>query len=71
MATDEVTKQNPQEFFEAIGDKVKTFQSPQNGAADAKDDDEPRPVEEIESLCMNCGKNVRRKPHLLCEASGS
>ena len=62
MSTDdqkaEVTqKQDPQEFFQAIGDKVKNFSSPQNGDA-AKDDDERPPVEEIESLCMNCGKNV-------------
>lgn len=47
-------KQDPKEFFETIGDKVKNF-SETNGA----DDDDDRPaVEEVESLCMNCGKNV-------------
>lgn len=51
-------KQNPSEFFEAIGDKVKNFDSTTtNGDSAAADDDRP-PVEEIESLCMNCGKNV-------------
>lgn len=46
-------KQDPKEFFETIGDKVKNF-SETNGA----DDDDDRPaVEEVESLCMNCGKN--------------
>lgn len=47
-------KQDPNEFFQTIGDKVKNF-SETNGA---EDDDRP-PVEEIESLCMTCGKNVR------------
>lgn len=40
------SKTNSSEFFQAIGDKV------------AGDDDQ-KVVEEIESLCMNCGKNVR------------
>lgn len=39
------SKMTPPDFFQAIGDKV------------AGDDDQ-KVVEEIESLCMNCGKNV-------------
>ncbi|KAF9877622.1 zinc finger protein zpr1 [Colletotrichum karsti] len=38
------SKTNPTEFFQAIGDKV-------------SGDDDQKVVEEIESLCMNCGKN--------------
>lgn len=51
-------KQDPKEFFETIGDKVKNF-SQTNGADD--EDDGPA-VEEVESLCMTCGKNVRFPP---------
>ena len=58
MTTDETNKQTPQEFFESIGDKVKNFAP---AAADTEDADDERAVEEIESLCMNCGKNVSRK----------
>uniref|UniRef100_L2GEG7 Zinc finger protein zpr1 n=1 Tax=Colletotrichum fructicola (strain Nara gc5) TaxID=1213859 RepID=L2GEG7_COLFN len=43
MAASE-SKTTPSDFFQAIGDKV------------AGDDDQ-KVVEEIESLCMNCGKN--------------
>lgn len=46
-------KQDPKEFFETIGDKVKNF-SETNGA----DEDDGPAVEEVESLCMTCGKNV-------------
>lgn len=52
-------KQDPQEFFQSIGDKVKNFSTP-NG--DDGNDDRP-PVEEVESLCMNCGKNVSDLMH--------
>ncbi|KAF7542652.1 hypothetical protein G7Z17_g11395 [Cylindrodendrum hubeiense] len=55
MATDEVTKQNPQDFFETIGDKVKNLAPVVDGTED--EDDDHRAVEEIESLCMNCGEN--------------
>ncbi|KAM0559437.1 hypothetical protein ACHAPJ_004467 [Fusarium lateritium] len=54
MTTDDTNKQTPQEFFESIGDKVKNFAP---AAADTEDADDERAVEEIESLCMNCGKN--------------
>ncbi|KAF4123668.1 zinc finger protein [Geosmithia morbida] len=58
----EVAKsQDPQQFFQAIGDKVQNLTPATNGdAAQANggnDDDERPPVEEVESLCMNCGKN--------------
>ncbi|KAM5342989.1 hypothetical protein ACJ41O_013955 [Fusarium nematophilum] len=56
MATDDVNKQTPQEFFESIGSKVKNFAPAADGVENADDDDQ-RAVEEIESLCMNCGKN--------------
>lgn len=39
-------KTTPNEFFEAIGQKVESH------------DDDQKLVEEIESLCMNCQKNV-------------
>lgn len=56
--TPEVT-QNPSQFFEAIGTKVESLAPATNG--DAADEDQ-RTVEEIESLCMNCGENVSRPP---------
>lgn len=48
--------QNPSEFFEAIGSRVNNISST---AGDGEN--ESRPVEEIESLCMNCHENVRIK----------
>lgn len=49
-------KETPSDFFEAIGDKVSNLNQTTNG--DVADDDDRPPVEEIESLCMNCGENV-------------
>ncbi|EFZ02185.1 ZPR1 zinc-finger domain protein [Metarhizium robertsii] len=49
------TTQNPTEFFESIGNKVAGFSATTNDAT--QEDEEYRPVEEIESLCMNCGEN--------------
>ena len=57
MAAEDINKLTPQEFFETIGDKVKNL-APATTSADDAEDDEPPAVEEIESLCMNCGKNV-------------
>ncbi|OAQ61025.2 zinc finger protein zpr1 [Pochonia chlamydosporia 170] len=51
----EETTQNPTEFFESIGNKVEGVSATTNGAT--AEDDQYRPVEEIESLCMNCGEN--------------
>ena len=55
MATEDVNKQTPEEFFQSIGDKVKNLAP---AAAEAQNADDERAVEEIESLCMNCGENV-------------
>jgi zinc finger protein len=61
--SDQVTKtQNPDQFFQAIGNKVEDLAPATNGADTS--DDRP-PVEEIESLCMNCGKNVSDRLRLL------
>ncbi|KHN98289.1 zinc finger protein zpr1 [Metarhizium album ARSEF 1941] len=51
----EETTQNRSEFFESIGSKVDGFSAPAD--RDTQEDEEYRPVEEIESLCMNCGEN--------------
>lgn len=56
MADNITEKLTPQEFFETIGNKVQNFAPGANGAEEEEDDQ--RAVEEIESLCMNCGKNV-------------
>ena len=48
--------QNPTEFFQSIGNKVESLAPDANGTA--ADGDDERAVEEVESLCMNCGKNV-------------
>ncbi|GAO16546.1 uncharacterized protein UV8b_06178 [Ustilaginoidea virens] len=48
--------QNPAEFFESIGNKVQGLSAADHDDA-IKQDQEYRPVEEIESLCMNCGEN--------------
>ncbi len=60
MASDEqsTSKQNPSEFFESIGSKVANFNSAQNGTTEEEDD--VKPVPEVESLCMNCHENVSR-----------
>lgn len=55
MTTEETNKQNPEQFFKTIGDKVSGLVKPDG--VETVDDDQ-RAVEEIESLCMNCGKNV-------------
>lgn len=56
MAAEEQKVQDPSEFFQSIGSKVEGLAPKENGEAD---DEDFRPVEEIESLCMNCHKNVR------------
>ena len=55
MATEDVNKQTPEEFFQSIGDKVKNLAP---ATTEAQNADDERAVEEIESLCMNCGENV-------------
>lgn len=43
------------EFFESIGKKADQL----NGTAGQDDEAEPKAVEQIESLCMNCHEQVR------------
>lgn len=51
------------EFFESIGQKASHLDGATNGVGAAgQEDDEPKAVEEIESLCMNCHENVSRGP---------
>ncbi len=57
--SDQVTKdETPPELFDAIGNKVSAIGDTADG--DNSADGEIPPVDEIESLCMNCGKNVSR-----------
>lgn len=61
------------EYFQAIGAQVDQVAPATNGAEPA--DDDVKPVEEIESLCMNCHEDVRQilSQRILCkgyEANG-
>lgn len=47
--------QTPTDFFQSIGSQVAGLDKDVQGT---EEDDVP-PVEEIESLCMNCHDNVR------------
>jgi zinc finger protein len=47
-----------QNFFEPIGNKAQGLSTTTNGVV--AEEDEFRPVDEIESLCMNCHENVSR-----------
>ncbi|KAJ4150323.1 hypothetical protein LMH87_011077 [Akanthomyces muscarius] len=49
----ELKVQDPSEFFQSIGSKVEGFAPKANGEAE----DDFKPVDEIESLCMNCHEN--------------
>lgn len=53
---EEAAVQEPDGFFESIGAKAEGL-APAPAPAPAADE-ERKPVEEIESLCMNCGENV-------------
>ena len=49
-------------FFPRIGEvaeKADALEDKDISEQTKEDDDEDRPVEEVESLCMNCGKQVR------------
>lgn len=46
-----------QNFFEPIGNKAQGLSTTANGESA---EEEFKPVDEIESLCMNCHENVRR-----------
>ena len=57
-----MVESNPGGFFPKIGlvaEKADASEN-KNSTGQAKgDEDEDRPVEEVESLCMNCGEQVR------------
>lgn len=44
------------EYFQSIGQQVNQVAPATNGVE--QDGDDAKPVEEIESLCMNCHENV-------------
>lgn len=46
------------DYFKSIGQQVDQVAPATNGAGQQADDDDVKPVEEIESLCMNCHENV-------------
>lgn len=61
MSAEDTTVQvikDPKDFFDSIGNKVSNL-TPGQDDDTAEGDDEPRAVEEIESLCMTCHQNVR------------
>ena len=50
------------EFFLKTGgitEKTDTLEDEDLSEQTREDDDDDRPVEEVESLCMNCGEQVR------------
>ncbi|PMB72626.1 hypothetical protein BM221_000041 [Beauveria bassiana] len=53
MAAGAQNVQGSSEFFQSIGNKVEGLAPKANG-----DHEDLQPVEEIESLCMNCHENV-------------
>ena len=46
------------DYFESLQKKADTLTTESGANAANEDDDEPRVVDEIESLCMNCHENV-------------
>lgn len=48
-----------QNFFEPIGNKAQGLSGTTNAAV--AEEDYVKPVDEIESLCMNCHENVSRQ----------
>lgn len=51
---------SPNEYFRSIGQQVDQVAPATNGTRQQSDSDDVKPVEEIESLCMNCHDNVSR-----------
>lgn len=51
---------SPNEYFRSIGQQADQVAPATNGTAQQSDGDDVTPVEEIESLCMNCHDNVSR-----------
>lgn len=58
---EELKVQDPSEFFQSIGSKVEGFAPTTNGEAE----EDFKPVDEIESLCMNCHENVSSVTYVL------
>ncbi|XWW98272.1 hypothetical protein V2A60_006270 [Cordyceps javanica] len=54
MAAEEQKIQGPSDFFQSIGSKVESLVPKANGEVP---DEDFKPVDEIESLCMNCHEN--------------
>ncbi|TQV98028.1 zinc finger protein zpr1 [Cordyceps javanica] len=54
MAAEEQKIQGPSDFFQSIGSKVESLAPKANGEVP---DEDFKPVDEIESLCMNCHEN--------------
>ena len=46
------------EYFRSIGQQADSVAPATNGATQQSDSDDVKPVEEIQSLCMNCHDNV-------------
>ena len=43
----------------AVAEKTEKVVDKEDGTVEATPDDDDRPVQEIESLCMRCGEQVR------------
>lgn len=59
-----MVESKPNEFFPKIGqvaEKTDALEDKDILEQTEGDDDGDRPVEEIESLCMNCGEQVREQ----------
>lgn len=59
-----MVESKPNEFFPKIGqvaEKTDALEDKDISEQTEGDDDGDRPVEEIESLCMNCGEQVREQ----------
>lgn len=50
-----------QDAFQSVGEQIDqlTLENEDGSAGCEKGNDEPKVVDEIESLCMNCGRDVR------------
>lgn len=49
------------DVFQSVGEQIDqlTLQNEDGSSGGGKGNDEPKVVDEIESLCMNCGRDVR------------
>lgn len=54
------SKDEVAQMFQTVGNQVENLIIAGNGEDNRGEG--PKVVDEIESLCMNCGENVRRKP---------